>query len=524
MPSPLRDHDSLVAAFLAQAHATPSAIAVDDGRARLSYRQLDDASARIASALRRHRLAHGSLVGVSLQRSAALVASLLGVLRAGCAYVPLDPAYPAERRALIVRDAAVAVVLSEQDDAAIAGLPTLAPSQLLTLAAQEEPLELGREDLAYVIYTSGSTGTPKGVCVTHGNVLALLAATDEVFELDAHDVWTLFHSYSFDFSVWELFGALLHGARLLVVDEETASSPSAFLELLSSARVTVLNQVPSVFRYLVEARARRPEARLALRYVIFGGEAIDRAVIERWRGLDEEVAPASGDADVALGAGERGNRPAELVNMYGITETTVHVTHKRLAREALHGAGPTPIGRPLAHLRVELCDEALEPVSTGEVGEICVLGAGVARGYLRRPELNEQRFVWLRGERAYRSGDLGRLRADGELEYIGRADQQLKIRGFRIEPGEIEVVLRALAQIDDAAVVAQTSPQGEPMLVAFVTAARADEPPLPARLRTQLARILPRHMVPGRFVVLDELPLGASGKTDRRELARMALR
>ncbi|RQY46732.1 amino acid adenylation domain-containing protein, partial [Burkholderia stagnalis] len=276
---------------------------------------------------------------------------------------------------------------------------------------------------AYVIYTSGSTGTPKGCVVTHANVLRLFDVTRESFALSSHDVWSVFHSTAFDFSVWELWGALLHGAQAVFVPFETSRDPLAFAGFLREHRVSVLSQTPSAFRLL----DRQPGTLPALRLVVFGGEALAPASLRGW--FDRY-----GDA-----------RP-RLVNMYGITETTVHVTARTL-RSADADAPLSPIGEPLADLSLQLLDRHGEPVLDGVPGEIHVGGAGVARGYLNRPGLTAARFVpdphGAPGARRYRAGDLAQRQADGEIHYLGRADQQIKIRGFRIEPGEIEAALRA---------------------------------------------------------------------------------
>ncbi|MFD0350422.1 amino acid adenylation domain-containing protein [Kitasatospora aburaviensis] len=316
--------------------------------------------------------------------------------------------------------------------------------------------------MAYVIHTSGSTGRPKGVPVPHGNVLRLFAAAGD-FAFGPEDVWTLFHSYAFDFSVWELWGALLHGGRLVVVPYAVSRAPGDFLELLRRERVTVLNQTPSAFHQLVRADQEAPAgaAPLALRYVVFGGEALEAAHLRPW--LDRH-----------------GDRGPELVNMYGITETTVHVTHHRVTREAVEEPNSRgTIGVPLADLRVYVLDHCLQPVPPGTVGEMYVAGPGLALGYLDRPGLTAQRFVadpfGAPGSRMYRTGDLARRAGDGTLEYRGRADQQVKIRGFRIEPGEIEAALVAHPAVAQAAVVARDL-GGDRVLVAYAVPAPAERP------------------------------------------------
>jgi amino acid adenylation domain-containing protein len=359
-------------------------------------------------------------------------------------------------------------------------------------------------NVAYVIYTSGSTGRPKGVQVTHANVLRLFAATADRFRFDARDVWTLFHSYAFDFSVWEIWGALLHGGRLVVVPYLVSRAPQAFVELLRRERVTVLNQTPSAFRQLIQADAAGHDGeRLGLRLVIFGGEALELESLEPWFARHGDAAP-------------------QLVNMYGITETTVHTTCRPLTRaDAAAGRGSL-IGSPLPDLRLYLLDGQLRPVPVGVPGEIFVGGAGLARGYLNRPDLTAQRFVpsphgTTPGARLYRSGDLGRYLADGDIQYLGRADQQVKIRGFRVEPGEIEAALAGQAGVREALVLAREDEPGEKRLVAYLVTGPESEPDV-GQLHARLKQSLPDYMLPSAFVLLDALPLTAHGKVDRRAL------
>ena len=358
------------------------------------------------------------------------------------------------------------------------------------------------EDLAYVIFTSGSTGRPKGVTVTHGNVSRLFSATDRWFHFGRDDVWTLFHSFAFDFSVWEIWGALLYGGRLVVVPHGVSRSPDAFHELLRRERVTVLNQTPSAFRQLIEADRAAGAPAPGLRFVIFGGEALDLAALRPW-------VERYGD-----------ERPA-LVNMYGITETTVHVTYRRILEADVRAGSRSPIGVQIPDLELYLlAPDSLELVPVGVAGEICVGGAGVAPGYLNRPELSQARFIvnpfTSGGGRLYRSGDLARRRPDGELEYLGRIDQQVKIRGFRIEPGEIESVLLDHPAVREAAVVVTPTGGGDPRLAAYVvTHANVG---VPADLLAHLRARLPDYMVPAAFVFLDGLPINENGKLERRRL------
>ncbi|HJX28423.1 MAG TPA: amino acid adenylation domain-containing protein, partial [Thermoanaerobaculia bacterium] len=399
----------------------PERTAVTCGDTALTYAELRDRANSLAARLAALGVAPESLVAVCLERSVDMVVSLLAVLKAGAAYLPLDPVYPAERLAFMLDDAAPAALIARREArdrlGAVARLPFLTPEdrgegrESPVLAVRRSALP---ENLAYVIYTSGSTGRPKGVQVTHAQASRLFAVTRDLFDFGPDDVWTLFHSYAFDFSVWEIWGALLHGGRLVVVPQETAWSSAAFRELLAREGVTVLNQTPSAFAPL--ARLEGGPALPELREVIFGGEALGPEMLRPWR--------------------ERHPDRPRLVNMYGITETTVHVTFRPLAAEDRRSV----IGGPLPDLAVYLLDAAGEPVPVGIPGEIRVGGAGVARGYLRRPDLTAERFIpdpfsGAPGARLYRSGDLARWRPDGDLESLGRIDSQVKIRGFRIEPG-----------------------------------------------------------------------------------------
>ncbi len=490
--------------FEAQVDRDPGAPAVTAGGETLSYGELDARANRLARHLLASGVRPGDLVALRFARSAELIVALLAVLKAGAGYLPLDPTYPAERLAFALEDSGATLLLTRETLDAAAD--TIAAHSSERLEALEDP-----ELPAYVIYTSGSTGKPKGVVIPHGHVTRLFSATRPWFDFGPADVWTLFHSYAFDFSVWEIWGALLHGGRLVVVPHELARSPEAFYGLLRDERVTVLNQTPSAFRQLLwaeDAVLSGASPDLSLRLVIFGGEALEPASLAPW--FDRH-----GD-----------ERPL-LVNMYGITETTVHVTYRPLRRDDT--ARGSVLGVPIPDLTVQVVDRDLSPQPIGVPGEIAVGGEGVATGYLGRPELTAARFVpdpfgclgCPGGARLYRSGDLARRLPDGDLEYLGRIDFQVKIRGHRIELGEIEAALARHPAVRESVVGTRPGPAGETRLVVWIAAGPDGDlgktPTLP-ELRAFLAATLPEPMLPSALVVLDRLPLTRNGKVDRRAL------
>ena len=510
--------DTLHGRFEARARQTPNAPAATCGGVSLTYAELERRANQLARHLRSLGVRPDDRVGLCGERSLELLEGLLGILKAGGAYVPLDPKYPRERLAWMIEDAGIhAVVGTAEPLAALVSDGAADGIEAVRLDAHRERLRslpggplapvADGSGLAYVIYTSGSTGRPKGVLVSHANVVRLFDATHPWFRFDARDVWTLFHSYAFDFSVWEIWGALLYGGRVVVVPWEVSRSPELFLDLLKSERVTVLNQTPSAFAQLARADEERGGVATGLRLVIFGGEALDAGGLAPW--FDRH-----------------GDQRPRLVNMYGITETTVHVTYRRLRREDAEGGRRSVIGARIPDLGLHVLDPWLQPVQIGAPGELVVGGAGLARGYLNRPELTAERFVpdlFSRqpGARLYRSGDLGRFLPDGDLEYLGRIDHQVKIRGFRIELGEIEAVLGSHPAVRECVVLARTDGrEGDARLVAYVVAnlmaggerARTEE------LREHLRARLPEHMVPAAFVLLPALPLTHNGKVDRKAL------
>lgn len=494
---------TLVDLFAAQVAARPRAVALSFGATHLSYADLDARAERLAGQLTMLGAGPGAMVGLCLPRSLDLIVALVAILKSGAGYLPLDPAYPGERLAFMVEDAnALLIIASEHADWLPPGRQRIDPHQAEHAKANPSPTRraAAANDLAYVIYTSGSTGKPKGVAIEHAAVTRLFSATDGWFGFRPSDVWTLFHSVSFDFSVWEIWGALLHGGRLVIVPESTTRDPAAFLRLLAEEGVTVLNQTPSAFAALDRAdHDRGGRDQLSLRLVIFGGEALDPRRLAGWY--------------------QRRGEHAHLVNMYGITETTVHVTYRPLSPTDTEQRSSL-IGRPIPDLKLLLLDgETMRPVPRGEIGEIFVAGAGLARGYLNRPELNAARFVPHPdepGARLYRSGDLARQVDEDDYEYLGRADQQVKIRGFRVELGEIETALMAHPGIGQAAVLLR-SDDGNERLVGYLVA-DGTERPSAAALKASLGETLPAHMVPAAFVFVPEIPLTVNGKLDRAAL------
>lgn len=496
--------------FAEQAARTPDAIAVTYEGKALTYRELDARSNQLANHLRKLGAGPEVLVGLHMERSAELLIGIVGILKAGAAYLPLDPSYPADRLQFILADAKspilvtqralreklppleAAIVSVDEDAAKIAAEPTTAPQSGATPSS-----------LAYVIYTSGSTGKPKGVQIEHANVMRLFAATDHWYQFNQRDVWTLFHSFAFDFSVWEIWGALLYGGKLVVVPYIVSRSPDAFHELLAREGVTVLNQTPSAFRQLIAADQDAPrERKLGLRYVIFGGEALDTRALLPWYERYSDDAP-------------------HLINMYGITETTVHVTYRRMTK-ADAAATASPIGEPIPDLSLYLLDANLQPVPIGIAGELYVGGAGLARGYLNRADLTAQRFIpdafsKTPGARLYKSGDVARYLANGSLEFVGRADTQVKVRGHRIELGEIDATLAKLDGVAQVVTIVREDRPGDVRLVAYMVP-KSQELPGDDAIRAHMKHTLPEYMVPAHFISVAAIPLTPNGKLDKKAL------
>jgi amino acid adenylation domain-containing protein/non-ribosomal peptide synthase protein (TIGR01720 family) len=490
--------------FERRAAETPAAPALTCDGQTLAYDEVNRRANQLAHRLRGLGVGPDVLVGIYMERSVDLVIGILGILKAGGAYLPLDPAYPPDRLKFMLDDAHVSLVVTARH--LLGQFPSTGADIVCVNEADDQPCDnpvpvAEPHNLAYVIYTSGSTGRPKGVLITHANVSRLFDASDTWFRFGRDDVWTLFHSYAFDFSVWEIWGALLYGGRLVVVPYWISRAPDAFIDLLERERVTVLNQTPSAFRQLIDADGaltRRPA--FALRYVVLGGEALEVSSLRPW-------------------FERRGDERPRVINMFGITETTVHVTYRPITQADVDAGAGSVIGVPIADLDVYVLDRHKHLVPVGVTGEIYVGGAGVARGYLDRPNLTRDRFIAdpVGGTAAmlYRSGDLGRWLASGELEYRGRIDDQVKVRGFRIELGEIEAVVRQAAGVRDATVVALKETGAEQRLAAYVV---LDPKTSVEDIRRFVRGRLPEYMIPAAIVTLDALPLTSNGKIDRRAL------
>ncbi len=495
--------------FEAQAARTPEAVAVTAGKDSVNYGELNRRSNQLAHYLRGLGVGPDVHVGVAAGRGVTMVTALLGVLKAGGAYLPFDPAYPRERLAFMLEDARAPLLLTTRE--LMPSLPSRRDTRVVELDSVWETIALGRDDdpprvttpdcLAYTIYTSGSTGRPKGVQVSHASVVSLFAATADRFAFGGGDVWTVVHSSAFDFSVWEIWGCLSHGGRLVVVPLEVARSPEALCDLLRDEGVTVLNQTPSAMRQLLDAAEQRGEGWRApsLRLIVCGGEALPREVARRASGWGVPV-----------------------WNFYGPTEATVWATAHRVEGDDAD-RGAVPIGRPLANAEVYVLDSQMRLVPAGTPGELYLGGDGLARGYLNRPGLTAERmrphpFGAAPGRRLYRTGDLARHTADGVVEFLERIDQQVKVRGFRVELEEIEAVLAEHPGVG-ACVVLARGESGDKRLVAYIEAAAAR--PSAGELRAHLKVRLPEYMIPSAFALLDALPVTPNGKVDRRAVAAL---
>ena len=474
----------------------------------MSYAELQDLAGHIAAQLVARGVRPGDLVPVLVPRH-RVVPTILGVLMAGAAYVPLDPQYPDARLASLTERVGAGVIATDAELAVRAKAWHTGSFVFVDEApdpdSQAPSVDVAPDDLAYVMFTSGSTGTPKGVKITHHNVTRLMAGTSALYDFGADDVWTMLHSYAFDFSVWEMWGALLFGGRLLVVEGDEARAPDEVLDLIEREAVTVLSQTPSALAALVGSDEMRPAGLDRLRLIVLGGERLDPATLSGW-------------------FARRGDERPRVVNMYGITETTVHVTYCPITARDVAGAG-SPIGVPLPDLDVSLRNEDGTPTPVGEVGEIWISGPGLARGYFGDDEATARAFriaAWGPDDhrRTYLSGDLAQADADGRLFYVGRRDEQVKVRGYRVELGEIGAALKAHPGVVDACVATDTGGSVGSRLLAWATV--NPDGPSTDELRAFVADRLPGHMVPNELRTMDSMPLTPNGKIDRKALLEQA--
>ncbi len=500
---PTTNAASIPAVFAEQVALVPEATAITCGERSWTYREVEETANRLAHLLAARGAGPGQRVALLLPRSAEAIIAILAVLKTGAAYVPIDPAVPAARIAFMLDDAAPLAAITttglaerlDGRDLPVIVVDDLADPAVDTQSSTALPAP-DPDNIAYLIYTSGTTGIPKGVAITHHNVIGLLDSLN--VELSPGQVWSQWHSLAFDVSVCEIWGALLSGGRLVVVPESVARSPEDFHALLAAEGVNVLSQTPTAFYALQTADALAPELgrQLKLEAVIFAGEALEPQRLSTW--LD--------------------NHPGlpRLLNLYGTTETTVHASFREISA-ADADCTVSPIGVPLAHLAFFVLDAWMQPVPAGVVGELYVAGSSVGCGYWRRPALTATRFVACPfgepGARMYRTGDLAWWGADGQLRYVGRADEQVKIRGYRIELGEVQAALAALDGIKQAAAIVREDRPGDKRLVGYVTGTAE-----PGEVRAALAERLPAYMVPAAVVVIDALPLTVNGKLDRRAL------
>ncbi len=496
----------------------PDRLAVIDDQDKLTYAELNELASQFAAALLQAGVQREQLIGLCIPRNCKLIVAILGILKAQAAYVPIDPDYPTARRIQLLKSSGVTLVVASdetKDQISVTGCKVISIDSVKDTphpVTNSSINATNTNDLAYVMFTSGSTGQPKGVMVEHRNVIRLFTTTNDLFGFNENDVWCNFHSIAFDFSVWEVWGALLFGGCLVMVPKETTRDPQAFYRLLIDNKVTVLNQTPSSFRNLIAVSEKESQKLVSLRYVIFGGERLDCDALIPW-------------------ISRYGLNSPSLINMYGITETTVHVTWKRLSQAdlCLFDNSLSPIGSPLPDTTIEIVDEVGNSLPCGKKGIMYIGGGGLSRGYLNRPDLTNERFIFRSNkfgthELWYNSGDLGVQTGPNEFAYVGRADDQLKIRGYRIEPREIEHFIKEDSNIQDCVVIDSDYGNGDIRLVAYLVTKNIDDldkPCLIMKLREALIQKLPAFMVPSSYLFINEIPLTVNGKLDKQVLKNL---
>ena len=488
--------------FEEQVTKTPNNTAVVFENQKLTYKELNEKANSLAHFLRNNGVCKNDIVALRVDKSLEMIVAILAIMKAGGCYLPINLSYPQDRVSFMLKDSNAKFLLCDEKthkdiDTDVTKIFVDLKNNKIYSKNKENLTNINTPlDLIYIIYTSGSTGTPKGAMLMHKNVVRLMKNDKFLFDFTDKDVWTMFHSVSFDFSVWEMYGALLYGGKLVVVPDYVAKDPNLYLDLMDKEGVTVLNQTPTYFYNLLSSEVKAPHPNLKIRYIVYGGEALKPTLISAWRKLHPQT---------------------KLINMYGITETTVHVTFKELSDSDL-ASSVSNIGVPIPTLKILLLDKNLKLVPPGVPGEICVCGDGVFKGYLNRPDLNEIKLCanpYNENEIMYRSADSAFINADDVLEYVGRIDTQVKIRGFRVELGEIEEKILNYPGIKSCIVTTQKNNTMHDLLYAYFI---SDEDIDIEKLRNSLRKDLPTYMIPQYFMKLAKWPYNSNGKIDKKAL------
>lgn len=490
---------TIVDLFEKQVKLTPNNIAVKFKEKELTYRELNEKSNQLARYLVKNGAKNNMPIAIRMSKSIEMIISILAIIKAGCCYLPMDLSYPNERSVFMLKDSDAKMLLTlEKNYLKNIKVKNIIVDKIDFTKELNENLNLliSPDNLLYIIYTSGSTGIPKGTMLTHKNIVRLMKNDDFQFDFNENDIWTMFHSVAFDFSVWEMYGALLYGGKLIMVSENIARDPKKYLDLMRKEKVTVLNQTPTFFYNLLDVELNKKDSDLKIRYIIFGGEALKPNMTKPWKDKYNFT---------------------KLINMYGITETTVHVTFKEL-KEQDFNSNISNIGNAIPTLNVYIMDKKQRLLPIGIEGEMCVSGDGVAKGYLNRPELNKEKFIkdpFNNKKRMYRSADSAILQENGDLYYKGRMDTQVKIRGFRVELGEIESKILSHPAISKCVVLDDKSSDKNSYLVAYIVYKKLVTI---QELKNYLKDKLPEYMIPNYFVKVDSIPLNSNGKVDRKYL------